>query len=63
MSVLEEGNLPTIHGPFATGNEHVIVNGSIYRMEITGASDTRKNSPAVQSVPRLHTWRSASTTK
>ena len=58
MSVLEEANLPTIHGPFATGNEHVIVSGSrslhgsVHRTETTGASDTRKNSPVVQSVPR-----------
>ena len=58
MSVLKEGNLPTIHGPFAAGNERMTVSGSrslhgsVHRTETTGASDTRKNSPAVQSVPR-----------
>jgi len=51
------------------GNEHTTVrvsrsqHGSVYHTETTGASDTRKNSPAIRGVPRRHAWRSASTTK
>ena len=52
-SVLEEANLPTIHGPLAV-SEHMNVSGSmslrgsVHRTETTGAPDTKKNSPAVK---------------
>ena len=37
--------------------------GSVYHTETSRASDTKKNSQAVRSVPRRHAWRSTSTRK
>ena len=69
LSVLEEGDVPIIHGPLAAGNKHMTVSGSrslrssVHHTETTGTPDNRKNSPATSCSKMTHAWRSASITK